>query len=366
MAAPTNYFVRPVTGNDTTGDGLSHATAWKTSAKAEATIVRDAVNGDQVNMNDEGDDVLSAAMTFANYGNASTGAPLIFKGYTLVPNDGGVGGLSGGGSVGIANKNSQDVTGFIDMHLHDCGAANIVDLDNNCFATNCEIDDTSGNGFQADNDLILVGCHLHNIGGNPINGIGTGAVYRCAIIDGANTAGTAIQNVGHALHNIIHLNSTGGKGVNCSDGSIVIHNSIFNEAAGTQAGIMATGNFLGIVMNNIVEGFSGVGGVGIDYSTICPYAAGGNAGFNNTTNFVTNDFLAKDYGDDEALAASAFVDAINNDFNLVDAGNLSAGALPATDKGSIATFLGQKGAIALVSAAGGGAGVSRGFSRGFA
>ena len=81
----------------------------------------------------------------------------------------------------------------------------------------------------------------------------------------------------------------------------------------------------------LVEGFSGVGGRGIEVPTGNAFLSlyGGNAVFDCTTAYTIGDGnVHHDLGDNEILTESPFVDAANGDFTPVDTGNVRVGALP--------------------------------------
>ena len=174
-----------------------------------------------------------------------------------------------------------------------------------------------------------------------------GVVAYCVFEDGTFAFTNAIHHtnsgtlIAAIFDNVIWLNSVAGVGIRAFQQALVMNNSIFNNAAGTGTGIIAaTSN--AYVLNNIVEGFSGVGGVGISYTR--HGISGGNAGFNNETNFSTFD-IGYSFGDDEALSVSAFVDAANKDFTIIDTGNIFAGAKPDAWQGITLTNFLDKGAF---------------------
>jgi len=92
--AITNYYVDPGGGDDATGDG-SIGTPWKTTQYALDHIVRNSTNGDQVNIKAGAADVLAASLSLATYGAPTYDAPLRFRGYTNIANDGGYGDIHG-------------------------------------------------------------------------------------------------------------------------------------------------------------------------------------------------------------------------------------------------------------------------------
>lgn len=123
MGTPTDYYVDPSiagnSGSGTIGDpygDLQHALD---------SVTRDSTNGDQFNIKAGTDEILSAALDLSTYGTPSKSARVFFRGYTTSKGDGGIGGISGGGSVAILAATVQYIT-WRDMHLHNCGSADIV------------------------------------------------------------------------------------------------------------------------------------------------------------------------------------------------------------------------------------------------
>jgi hypothetical protein len=85
-----------------------------------------------------------------------------------------------------------------------------------------------------------------------------------------------------------------------------------------------------IVTNNIIEGFSGSGGKGIELTGVNRDNVVGNNGFyNNATNISGTPEYA--LGTDVTYSASPFVDAANGDFRLKP--GIRGGGYPTTFKG---------------------------------
>ena len=130
--------------------------------------------------------------------------------------------------------------------------------------------------------------------------------------------------------NIIKLDGS-SDGISLNEDSCCISNSIWSNG-GTGRGIYgtSTGRIHRLLLNNVVEGFSGTGGDGFDLTTLGNLVLrGGNAAFNNTTDYgAISDKIFFDFGDNETLSASPFTDAANGDFNPVDTGNIKEGSLP--------------------------------------
>ena len=83
-------------------------------------------------------------------------------------------------------------------------------------------------------------------------------------------------------------------------------------------------------MNNLVEGFSGVGGVGINISDtdMRVISYGANSVYDCTTESSGTPPIVKTWVADESLSASPFTDAANDDFSPVDTGSVKEGSEP--------------------------------------
>lgn len=301
----------------------------------------DTTNGTRVNIKAGTDEVLAAQLataladTSVSVAWAPSGtAPLIFQGYTTAAGDGGKGGISGGGAVPIISSTTLDHIKFIDLHLHNCGANYIVSLDDGCAIMRCELDNATGNrAIDLDLDSNVIGNYIHNVGDFGIV-VTSGVVEQNILKNGTNKFSWAIRGDGADAtvirRNIISIDGT-SSGIDADNKTWIDQNSIYS-AAGTGTGIdLATAGNVKSVRNNLVEGFSGTGGVGIDAGDtgIKLEVYGGNAVYDCETEYVAPDrnFLA--LGDNETLTASPFTDAANDDFSPVDTGNVKEGSLPA-------------------------------------
>ncbi len=243
------------------------------------TKVRDAVNGDQFNIKAGTAEVLAAPLTLATYGTPTQPAYLVLRGYTTAANDGGIAEINCNGAS-MWTVTTYDFVGLVDLKIHNGGNNNLVNLDTNCFFVNCEF--YPGVSTPVSKTLLSVGgidgliahCYFHDPGttGFGLQIVGGRTVVVNNFIDAGTSTMTNGISIGTApgavvIGNIIRLNSTGtGIGISATrGGTSIIGNTIYNAAAGTGSGINFSGSTYcaSIAMNNVVEGFSGVGGVGI-------------------------------------------------------------------------------------------------------
>lgn len=328
MTSPTDTFVDPsisaASGAGTIGDPYGDL------QYALDQVARDGANGDRFNIKTGSEEVLTAALDLSTYGTPSEAAPVIFQGYASSQGDGGIGGINGDGSFSIHGNISTSYLHWIDLHLHNCGSAAVLSMNDYCSVVFCEIDNTTGNGIDIDNYGLVLGCHIHNIGNYGVyTTIGT-TVKRNRFVNGANDFAAAIYSTlaAYCYHNIIDIDGA-SNGIEYEDGSVVWGNSIYSNG-GAGKGIMprAANRVPVAVANNLVEGFSGTGGVGIDAQYGAKYADG-NGVYNCATKYNLANRIFAGGSDNEELTASPFVNAAAGDFTPVDIGNVKEGSLPA-------------------------------------
>jgi len=293
---------------------------------------------------------LAAALSLATYGTPTVAAPVVFRGYTSAANDGGIGGISGNNSVAIQATGS--FTNFVDMHLHNCGAAVIVTLSTGMLV-NCELNNTSGNAVAGVTNIF--GCKIHDIGGVGIAATG-GHWYFNFLKNGTKTFTTAISTGATGIAIGFNIISIGGSssGINLlQSGTFILNNSIYS-AGGTGTGIINPNNAARniSIINNIIEGFSGAGGKGISIVTGPMTWYANNKYYNNATHENITGNLTIDLLNNSVLSASAFASPSTDNF-MVDT-SIKAGAYPTSFKGSITNQFLDVGAAQREEAASGG------------
>lgn len=368
MANPTDYYVDPVGGNDTTGNGTI-GTPWKSVQKALDTITRNGTDGDQINVKAGGDDILSSPLSIATYGTPSLLAPIIFRGYTAVAGDGGQGSISGGGTVAIIDSATNAVHSciFADMKLHNCPSGIIKQatgggtLFNGVFYR-CEL--TNSNGWALDARMAkLFGCYVHNVTGiYQITASSGWVLENCFFKSGPtyhfSVGVNAASNSGQIRGCIFKMGASGTAITYNSAGSIwfdVVGNTFWANGSTGRAINFNSASIIGhTIVGNIVTGFSGAGGVGILMlaGSQC-HIYGRNMFYNNTTHKTLSD-VTVNLGGDVTLSADPFIDAANDDFRIKPA--LKALGWPTSFLGANSPAYVDPGAVQRQEAGGGGQG----------
>ena len=319
------------------------------------TITRDGTNGDQINVKAGTDEILAAALTTATYGTPSWQAPLLLRGYTSAADDGGIGGIDGNATYTIMAATPTAIM-FKDLHLHNSGSATILTVNDWGIIDNVEFDNTSGIGLQCDVSWQVTNCHFHDIGSQGLLIRGASLARGNYFKNGTKTFTSAIDLAISSRGTVVDRNIISIDGA--SNGirlfnyfTTAINNSVLSSS-GTGKGIFRGNNDGYRTWNNLVEGFSGAGGVGIEDSSD-HQMTGHNGAFNNATNYSFGSKTV-DLGDNEALGATPF-DKSGSDtfanrfiyFAPVDTGNVQGGAHPNGDNL-------DKGAVQHADPAGGG------------
>jgi hypothetical protein len=361
--AVTNYFVDPAinanSGTGTIGDPFGDL------QYALNNVTRNSTDGDMFHIKAGTAEVLTADLSLATYGTPTAAAALYFQGYTATAGDGGIGEISGGGSVGIydlGNNASKTFLHFWDMKLGNCGAARILSLGATCSLVNCEVHTSTATlavnvtgGFRA------VGCLFRDISGTSNVSIssGEGSFVYCVF---RSSGGTQVLNATSSgfvtvVGCVFDLSTDTSLSGSLATGTYV--GNTFYTAAANTLGLLRTGsnsNSAAVVVNNVVVGSSGTGGIGYQLET-AQAIHGGNAYYNNTTNqsaSATNK-AAYELKAPLSLGANPFVDAANDDFNLATGSTAIEAAWPSAWKGYAATTnAADIGAVQAGAGAGGG------------
>lgn len=332
------YYIDPVSGDDTTGDG-SKSTPWATLQKGLDTVTaRTGSNADRFNMKDSGGDVLSSALSLATYGSPTVTAPLVIQGYTTDEGDGGIGEIDGNNSVAIISEAAIDWVCFIDMKLHNTGANSIVTLDDFCMFYNCEFtNNSSGDGIQLDNSNLIMNCKFSDIDDFCLD-LGSANFVAFNWFDDAG-ASVPIAHIrandnGNVYYRNILKCASGCQGIRAVGYAVLLNNSFWANA-GTGAAVWDVDLTVAClaILNNIVSGFSGTGGDAFDINSLEPFFVfGGNHTHNCTNDYSANEAIL-DLGDNDTNDSTApFADPANDDFEPQDVDSVkkgaSAGALP--------------------------------------
>ncbi len=332
MAITQNY-VDYGAGNDTTGDGTV-GTPWKTLQKAFDTCTRNATDGNQINLKAGTAHVNAAALdltTFVAGGALSVTAPLIVRGYTSAANDGGMGEIDCGGLTMWASAAYSHIH-MVDLEVHTFGDNHGVVL-TTAFMHHCEVhkgaSSPSGKYLISftGNYSTVSGCYVHDAGAGAARGISNGGGESSKTISNyillnTDTDGAGVGVLGAVVQaNVILCKSTGITGITGLAGSFLVGNVCYNTTAGTGRGIYTgTSDPRTFVLNNIICGWSGAGGDGIEAignQNIIGY----NAFYNNTANYtVADQTFINLTANDVALGADPFTDAANGDFSLTAGG----------------------------------------------
>lgn len=316
MGAPTQVYVDPSlnanSGTGTIGDpygDLQYALNTKT---------RDSTNGDQFNVKAGTAEVLAASLTLATYGTPTNLAPLILRGYTSAANDGGMGEIDCNGYQMWASTSYANIY-MAWLKMHNFGNNHGVQLNNYAnysYAIHCEV--YKGASTPSSKSLLrgifAYDCYVHDAGTSGIgiyadvNNIYGNYVYNCPV--GIQLTLLA----GAVMHNLV---------VDCTDGiqltqgfGIVAHNTIYHSGASTGSGIKLTTYQITthLVVNNVIVGYSGSGGRGLNAS-YDQLMHGYNMFYNNATNESSNDLFI-DLANDVTPGAIPFVNAAGGNFAL--------------------------------------------------
>ena len=291
---------------------------WRSIQGALDLITRDATNGDQINVKAGTAVVNQAALALTTYGTPAEGAPLIIRGYTTAANDRGMGEIDCNGLVMWA-VTTHVCLGLIDLEIHNGGNNNLITNSGiGSFMYHCEVH--KGASSPSAKGLInsftrVVGCYVHDAGTSGYGISATETAYGNFVEDCPN--GINVAGVSQVVFNNIVVDSTVIGIRVAADNGVVIGNSIYSSTANTGKGIsVEAGHTHAVILNNIVQGYSGVAGVGLSAAADVA-VMGYNAFYNNTANESLGDVMFNLENDAEIVGAtSPFTNAAGGDFSL--------------------------------------------------
>lgn len=347
--AITQVYVDPsIADNSGAGTKISPHGDLQYSLDRSGMDYTKGANGTQINIKAGTAEVLTAKLDFSIFGAAPTeAANVTFRGYTTDENDGGIGEVNVNGETSFINEISMDYIRIFDLYLHGSSGV-MIRLDNSAVIINCRIEDAVI-GIQVDLYGWIEANQLTNIGGTQcIQVTGDSSVHANYYQHHATKQPTYVIGLlgirDSAYRNIISLGGNSNGIRIASEKQTVVHNSLL--AAGTTGGgivFAANSTDSHIIKNNIISGFSGTGGDGINFATTVRALAyyGGNAFYDCETDELNiGDALGFPFPgtsilrDNESLGADPFAksgsDTFANRFVYFapnDVGNVLSGAL---------------------------------------
>lgn len=303
---------------------------WKSLQFALNQTTRDSTNGDRMNVKagagDNIGEVLLETLNLTTYGTPTEAVPLIVQGYTSTAGDGGVGEIDGGGSYGCFAGTESHVH-VLDMHIHNGGAAILINVAAYSTVHNCEVHDTTGIAVNTTTGSRVTGCNIYDGSSIAIMCAGGALITGNYIANGAVkkfTSVVSMQNIGAVVErNIISIDGTTSGIALAPDYVSARHNTILSSNGTGEAIYFSNGaKFNRVVENNYIEGFSGAGGDGIDFDSISENGTiyRNNAFFNNTkpvsagdeSGYVAGELLIE--ADNQYLEATALAKSGDNTF----------------------------------------------------
>lgn len=300
---------------------------WRSVQGALDLTTRDATNGDQINIKAGTAQTLAAALTVATYGTPTTAAPLVLRGYTAAADDGGEAEINTV-TFQLFAATVPVATGLIDLYIYGTFTTGaLVVLGVGALVYRCRIVFTFSSGYggalKVGTNSTIAGSFLRNVTSSGtaqcVEMGATSKIIGCYVVTENITYGVYTNAAGCAfVNNIIVQNSTARGAIFTANNAVIVGNTIYSSGANTNYGIQF-GSFGGdersVVVNNIVQGYSGAGGIGIYAGTTpeFPNIVFGNAVYNCTTAYSIGGAIADN---NDTLAASPFVDAANGDFDI--------------------------------------------------
>lgn len=293
---------------------------WRSVQGALHLTTRDATNGDQINVKAGTAQVNQASWTLATYGAPTATAPLVIKGYTSTADDGGFAEINCNG-VALWTAGQSTFWALVDLEVHTGGTGTTIlnAYAGTAFVYNCKVH--KGASTPGTNAIMIslptgaiINSHVYDVG----TAGGTTAID-AALVIGCYVSGTFHGTgiiAGNVINNIVVPSSTGPTGISLiNSNGVCANNTVVSIGSGTGTGIRVSGA-PAHVLNNIVQGFSGVGGKGVVIASgLDRSIVHSNAVFNCSTPYSIGGDVTIDVNND-SLAASPFVDAANGNFSI--------------------------------------------------
>lgn len=323
MAIPVEKYVDQDIGTDT-GDG----SVGDPYGTLQYALTQNAPANPGFRFLVDGSGTLGANLTLGG-APASPAQPVIIEGV----DDAVV--IDGAGLYGVLSAGAYNYTCLKNLTLTNGGTGYMVRLGSWGMIEDCEIHDHAGtHAMYLGSNSGAINCYIHDV-----SSIGVfmssvpGVCHRNRVEDGTKKLTTAAiyfgSNGGVASENVVSV-SGACDGISLRYNGSARSNSIYSNG-GTGQGISETlvNSAWANVSNNLIEGFSGVGGIAIaNGATGYIHVCAGNAFYDCTATIANSDRILVGNTDNETLSASPFVDAANGDFTPVDTGNVKDGALP--------------------------------------
>lgn len=345
--AISDYYVDPsIAANSGTGTSVD---PYGDLQYALNTVTQNTTDGDRFNIKAGTAEILSASLSLTTYGTPSWNYPLIFQGYTSSQGDGGRGAIDCNTYTAITN--AGDGIGWYEIDFTGGPAtAATLSVSARGAAIRCKVSGADGYGIAAGgNEYIIADNEIIDVGGASYDGILAGSYAEGSVIGNyIKQGGTRTMRAGIRLssglvnveNNIISIDSS-SDGIYASGGfPLHISGNTILSSLGTGEGINISGasSLISLyLVNNYIEGFSGVGGNGmaITASSAGSGIYGHNAYYNNTTNETISFDSMYLLGDNETLIATGLAksgaDTYANRFVYfapVDTGNMQSGGFP--------------------------------------
>lgn len=321
MTAPNQYYVDPAinanSGTGTIGDPFGDL------QYAFNTITRSTTVGDQINVKAGTAETRTTSFTLATYGSPTC---LIIRGYTSAANDGGIGEITFNANNANLFASAPANTQFIDM----------------------KVGNNVGGDFNLGSQGLFLGCELHTSSGAISSSVMFSKILEVGVTNQFTISASAGFVIGNFIkhskacraiqasgqgaiicENVISLNNTSSNAVGiyqqisaAMSPGVIKNNTIYNAAAGTGCGIDMDSRVTNqsLIINNIIEGFSGTGGTAIKINASNTRNAGvirANRWFNCANGYAGTD--AHTATDNSALASSPFASPSTDDFRVSSA-----------------------------------------------